>query len=113
MPRGDGTGPMGQGPMTGRGAGFCAGHGVPGYMNMPGRGWYGRGWGGRAGRGYRHMYYATGVPGWARYGVPGYAPAPPTPENEMRTLKEQAGQLEEALDEIRRRLAELQNDESE
>lgn len=25
MPRGDGTGPMGLGPMTGRGAGFCTG----------------------------------------------------------------------------------------
>jgi len=24
MPRGDGTGPMGMGRMTGRGAGFCA-----------------------------------------------------------------------------------------
>ncbi|NLG67487.1 MAG: DUF5320 domain-containing protein, partial [Actinobacteria bacterium] len=25
MPRGDGTGPEGMGPMTGRGAGYCAG----------------------------------------------------------------------------------------
>jgi len=25
MPRGDGTGPMGTGPGTGRGAGYCAG----------------------------------------------------------------------------------------
>ncbi len=23
---------------------------------------------GRAGRGFRNMYYATGMPGWARYG---------------------------------------------
>ncbi len=39
MPWGDGTGPMGMGPMTGRGAGFCAGYGVPGYMNpIPGGG---------------------------------------------------------------------------
>lgn len=34
MPRGDGTGPVGAGPMTGRGAGFCAGYSVPGYMNQ-------------------------------------------------------------------------------
>jgi len=27
MPRGNRMGPMGQGPMTGRGAGFCAGNG--------------------------------------------------------------------------------------
>ena len=33
MPRGDGTGPAGMGPMTGRAAGFCAGYPVPGYMN--------------------------------------------------------------------------------
>lgn len=42
MPGGDGTGPMGMGPMSGRGAGFCAGYGAPGYMNpIPGRGWWG------------------------------------------------------------------------
>jgi hypothetical protein len=33
MPRGDGTGPAGLGPMTGRAAGFCAGYPVPGYLN--------------------------------------------------------------------------------
>lgn len=33
MPRGDRTGPMGQGPMTGRGAGYCAGFNAPGYAN--------------------------------------------------------------------------------
>ena len=38
MPLGDGTGPMGWGPMTGRAAGYCAGFPVPGYMNpVPGR----------------------------------------------------------------------------
>lgn len=31
MPRRDGTGPMGQGPMTGRGVGFCNGSNVVGY----------------------------------------------------------------------------------
>ena len=37
MPFGDGTGPRGLGPMTGRGAGFCAGFGAPGFANpMPG-----------------------------------------------------------------------------
>ena len=67
MPRGDGTGPMGMGSMTGRGAGWCAGFGMPGYANpIPGRGFgmgFGRGrgfFGGRGGgRGWRNMYYAT------------------------------------------------------
>ena len=33
MPRGDGTGPMGRGSMTGRGMGHCAGFETPGYAN--------------------------------------------------------------------------------
>jgi len=74
MPAGDGTGPMGMGPMTGRAAGFCAGYGMPGYTNpIPGRGLgmgFGRGrgfWGGGrgGGRGWRNQSYATGVPGGA------------------------------------------------
>jgi len=44
MPGGDGTGPAGMGPMTGRAAGYCAGYGMPGFMNpIPGRGYWG--WG--------------------------------------------------------------------
>jgi len=31
MPRGDGTGPMGKGPFTGRSAGYCAGYANPLY----------------------------------------------------------------------------------
>ncbi len=38
MPRGDGTGPMGTGPMTGRGAGYCAGYTAPGYTDPVGFG---------------------------------------------------------------------------
>ncbi|MGI6114460.1 MAG: DUF5320 domain-containing protein, partial [Mahellales bacterium] len=68
MPGGDGTGPMGMGPMTGRGAGFCAGFQVPGYMNPTG-GW---GIGSGRGRGFRRKYYLTGMPGWVRYGYPAY-----------------------------------------
>jgi len=90
MPGGDGTGPAGLGPMTGRAAGYCAGYSVPGYMNpIPGRGYFGRGyfgWGrgfyGRGGaRGRRNWYYATGLPGWVRaaQGLPaweGWRPYP-------------------------------------
>lgn len=45
MPFGDGTGPAGMGPMTGRAAGICAGYPVPGYMNpvMGRAGLYGAG----------------------------------------------------------------------
>ena len=60
MPFGDGTGPIGMGPMTGRAAGFCAGYGRPGFASpMLGRGgvWgagmgFGRGWGMGRGMGF-------------------------------------------------------------
>jgi len=117
MPRGDRTGPMGMGPMTGRGFGYCAGYPTPGYMN-PGPGYglgMGRGWGG-GGRGWRHMYYATGVPGWARFGYaePGAVPPPfgaPTREQEKDALKAQAEMLQQQLDNISQRLEELGTEE--
>jgi len=106
MPRGDRTGPMGLGPMTGRGAGYCAGYDVPGYANpVPGRGF---GMGGGWGRGYRwrHWFYATGRPGWMRFGAPP-AWTPPTREQEAASLKAQADWLKDQLDAITQRLSEL------
>lgn len=56
MPRGDGTGPLGMGPMTGRGAGYCAGFRFPGYLNFGGRSLgFGRG------RGYRRLLLFGGL----------------------------------------------------
>lgn len=43
MPAGDGTGPAGLGPMTGRAAGYCAGYPVPGFVNPAPRGGVGYG----------------------------------------------------------------------
>ena len=125
MPAGDGTGPMGMGPMTGRGAGYCGGYDAPGWAAPgPGRGMglgWGRGgaWGGRGG-GWRHRnwFYATGVPGWARSG---YAPAwgappaggmypyaaGPSREQETEFLRQQAEWLKEQLDAIGQRIEEL------
>jgi len=108
MPRGDGTGPAGLGPMTGRAAGYCAGFAMPGYMNpMPWRGGgHGRGWG--RGRGWRQWRYPVGYYGAAPgYGVGPYFPPAP-PDQEVRRLKAQAEHMEGALDEIRRRIAELE-----
>ncbi|RLB08233.1 MAG: hypothetical protein DRG50_00415 [Deltaproteobacteria bacterium] len=119
MPWGDGTGPWGLGPMTGRAAGYCAGYPVPGYANPYVPGWgRGRGWWG-GGRGWRWMYWATGLPGWARLGyVPyGYAPyaapwgQPPTKEQEAEFLKDQQEFLREQMEEINKRLQELTAEE--
>ena len=108
MPRGDRTGPMGMGPMTGRAAGYCAGYGVPGNVNpMPRRG-FGMGWGG--GRGWRHRYYATGLPGRARFRYPSAWDAPPTPEQEAESLKAQTERLKEQLNTINQRIAELEKE---
>ena len=87
MPGGDGTGPAGMGPMTGRAAGYCAGYPVPGFMNpIPGRGFSGAGYSGYApyggygaGVGYApYGGYGAGVPyapygGYGLAGSPGYA----------------------------------------
>jgi hypothetical protein len=128
MPGGDRTGPLGYGPMTGRGAGYCAGYAVPGYANpIPGRGSFGygrgfgrgRGWFGRGGgRGWRHWYYATGLPGWARpgFGWPAYGTGPyqypnvpePTPQEETKMLKEQAELLKNELKDIQDRISTLE-----
>ena len=124
MPGGDATGPMGMGPMTGRAAGYCAGYPVPGYMNpVPGRGFgmgFGRGrgfWGRGGGRGWRNMFYATGLPGWMRAGtgVPAFGggfPAMPvasamSKEQQVEALKGEAEFLEGQLDAIKKRIEEI------
>ncbi|VGO16809.1 hypothetical protein PDESU_05401 [Pontiella desulfatans] len=38
MPRGNGTGPVGAGPMTGKGVGYCAGNHAPGWQTSGGGG---------------------------------------------------------------------------
>lgn len=116
MPGGDRTGPWGVGPMTGRAAGFCAGYPLPGYENPRFGRWLGPGGGG--GRGWRNMYYATGLPGWARAG---YLPAgeiPPaspyrafSPEQEAEALRQQAKAMSDQLAAINERIAELEKKE--
>ena len=59
MPRGDGTGPRGQGPKTGRQMGNCEGA-EPIYGRGMGRGFgrgIGRGFGRGIGRGFRNRRY--------------------------------------------------------
>lgn len=114
MPRGDGTGPTGMGPMSGRRLGYCAGFETPGYANpAPRRGFgmgFGRGRGfGGGGHGRRNMFYATGLPGWMRFS--GYT-APyqkKDPGFEKQALKNQADALQSELDVIKKRLSEIES----
>lgn len=126
MPGGDGTGPNGMGAMTGKGLGFCSGNDRPGYTFAPGAGrgrfgyagqgmygYYGRG-GGR--RGHRNMFYATGLPLWARQNSgpagPAYGPVAPaySRDQEIEMLKQDADYYRAMLDDISRRLGELEKD---
>lgn len=123
MPRGDGTGPVGMGPMTGRGVGRCAGYVAEGFVNpVYGRGFCGWGRGG-GGRGWRNRFYATGLTGWQRAGgnwpawgniftptAPYGAPVPPykAGATEIDVLKEQAEYLKNTLEGISKRIEELE-----
>ena len=124
MPRGDRTGPMGFGPMSGRRAGYCAGYETPGYMNPGVGGWFGWGggfrgagrgglpWGGGRGRAW------GGGRGFG-WGYPYFAPGAnlPTPEltkdQEIAELKAQAKYFKENLADIEKRLDELKKDTKE
>ncbi len=93
--------------MTGRGMGYCTGFDAPGYGLGLGRG---RGYGGR---GWRHWYYATGMPGWARASFTPAMPygphwQPMSKEQETLLLKSQAEALKHELDAIAKRLEELE-----
>jgi len=107
MTAGNGTGPMGMGPRTGRAAGFCAGFGKPGFMNRRfsygwagGRGFCGRG-GGR---------WWTSTPD---YGAPAINASPAAGTvDEISMLKRQAKYLEGMLENIKKRLDALTSNES-
>jgi hypothetical protein len=98
MPGGDRTGPLGAGPRSGRGMGYCSGYDRPGFANLATsfRGWFGFGRGG-GGRGWRHRFFATGVPGWATT----------APEQETADLHAQANWLKAQLDAIQKRIDEI------
>jgi len=116
MPGRDGMGPMGQGAMTGRGMGGCAGAQVdlpPGAGFGRGRGGRGRGGRGRGGqgRGWRHQFNATGLTGWQRAQnwpvQQGGSPPDRSDAQELAALKQQAEDMERTLAELKSRIQEL------
>ena len=108
MPLGDGTGPAGMGPMTGRGAGYCAGYSVPGYMNpYGGRFGSGMGWGRRFGPGYFNPAGTWAVP------VGGYNPFPYTKDQEKQALENQVKFLESQIKAVQERIEKLDSEPDE
>jgi len=90
---------MGMGSMTGRGAGYCSGSGMPGYANAGGFGGGGFGFGG--GRGRRNRFFAAAPQG--RFAPQGAV----DPVTEQQVLKNQAEALQSQLEAIQKRLAEI------
>jgi len=111
MPRGDGTGPAGMGPMTGRAAGYCAGYNVPGFMNPYG-GRMGGGFGWGRGRWWGTAYPAAGGRYWAPpYGAYPYAPTY-SAEQEKEALQNQVKFFEDQLTALKERIGELEGESS-
>lgn len=94
MPRRNGMGPMGIGPMTGRGMGYCRRE----YSGNMGYG-YGLGHGRRMGCGYG--------PGYGR-GMGAYALSP---EEEKAMLEEERDYLKSRLDEVDRVLEDFKEEQ--
>lgn len=112
MPRRNGTGPMGLGPMTGRGAGNCSGYGFSRSMNpVGGRGGFGfgRGFGCGFGRGFGRGFYGAGR---GQPFNPQAAWGGATAEQEQAALKSQLANLEQLSADIRQRLTDLENTEA-
>ncbi len=104
MPFRDQTGPRGEGPMTGRGRGVCAGGTAPGSLTAgPG---FGMGRGGRGGRGQRNRLRA--VEPYADRTATVASAAPAERQQEMAALKATIGGLASTLGEIQKRLEELE-----
>lgn len=104
MPGGDRTGPLGEGTMTGKGFGNCGGFDAPGYGYM--RPFFGRGFGFGRGRG-RGMRRGMGF--GQRWGATVYQyDAPYSQENEAEMLRQQAKNLEDSLEQINKRLTQME-----
>jgi len=109
MPGFDGTGPRGQGTMTGRGMGYCvvALNGAGNRLGNNGS-FYGRG----SRRGFRNCLYTGGLSGWMRVqrGAPAFGGLEQavTKEEELSMLKTQADSLKNQLENMQARIQNLE-----
>ncbi len=116
MPAGDRTGPWGQGPLTGRGLGYCAGYNSPGYTRSFGSGMgQGRGFRFMGGRGIGRRLHGRSD-AW----TPGYPPVippyhwyhEPTREDELKFLKAEAEELKRYQKELEKRISDLEKEKT-
>jgi len=100
MPRGDRTGPLGQGELAGRQLGYCAGYDVPGYAQD---GFYGCSHGRGLARGGQGRVFRRGE--GLREPARGASAGPSA--NEAVQLKGRIGKLERTLGALKQRLETL------
>ena len=108
MPGGDRTGPRGQGPMTGRGLGYCNGYNMPGYSRGGGLGY---GWGGRFGRGrgywrggrFRGVYYDN----YPIQPSPYVPIVPISPVDNLTMLKQEKQYLESEMEQVKSAIGDI------
>jgi len=114
MPGLDGTGPLGLGPMTGRGLGYCAGYNRPGYANPEPRKFFGRGFG--RGFGWRTWDFAPIERVIPVQNIPVYPTQPQQPtkeqeitmlENDAKAVEAEQKALSQELETIKKRIEEL------
>ena len=112
MPGFNGTGPRGEGPMTGGGRGYCnTSDGAPRSGGFYGRGRDGMPWGCGRGRGWGNgRGWSSGMRrGGFGFGQAGAVP-PVTVDEERRYLTDQLSALENEINDIRSRLDSLNDD---
>lgn len=88
MPGRNGTGPMGQGNMTGRGLGNCITFGIPALIGTVA----GLGFGFGRRRGFGRRFFNGNAS-----------------SSELETLKNQEKQLENSLDEVKKRISDIES----
>lgn len=115
MPGGDRTGPMGYGPLTGRGMGYCASPGGRrrGFQHLRDLGAPTR----LGGRGWRHRYFATGLFGWERADQPPPSGgrgrfSPWTAADDLALLEDREARLEAELKLVRERMQAVRQEEA-
>jgi hypothetical protein len=106
MPSGNRTGPMGQGPGTGRSLGFCSGYDTPGYAKgfgmAMGRG-MGMGRGAGFGRGRNFGRFFSGLSQFFPW------QQSVNKDDEIKMLKSQAEAFSRTQADLEKRLRELEN----
>lgn len=102
MPRGDRTGPVGMGPMTGRGQGYCAGSQVPGFAFYGGSNCLGRG--------RRNRRFFRGFYGPVLANTEAFYPLQPVynKQTEIDYLKAHKEVLRQDLEEIEKQISYLE-----